>query len=97
VHDFIRVAIGYCREQLFHVVFCLIFSDYLILNDPIKEFPSTTMFHNNVNKDLLEVDVVDMYDVGMILKLGYKIKILVFSVSEFIIIIAGFYPFLLVF
>lgn len=36
MHDFIFVTIQYCWQQLFHVYFCLVLCDSLLLNDSLK-------------------------------------------------------------
>ena len=69
MHDFIRVTVCHCTQELFHVVFSFIFSNYLIFNNPFKKLASTTVFHNYVNEKILNIDFMDPDYVGMVLKL----------------------------
>lgn len=68
MHDFVGVTVGHCAQELFHVVFCFIFSNDLVFNYSLEKLTATTVFHNDIYENFLNVDFVDSDDVGMVLK-----------------------------
>jgi len=77
VHDFVRVAVGHCAQELFHVIFCFILSNYLVFNYSLEKLTATTVFHNDIDENFFDVDFMNSDDVGMVLNELDK-KILVF-------------------
>ena len=69
MHYFVGMTVGHCTQKLLHVVFGFIFSNYLILYDSLEKFASTTIFHDDVNENFLNVYLMNPDDVRMVLKL----------------------------
>jgi hypothetical protein len=77
VHDFVGVTVGHCAQELFHVIFCFIFSNYLVFNYSLEKLTTATVFHNDIDENFFDVDFMNSDDVGMVLNELDK-KILVF-------------------
>ncbi len=67
MHNFVGVTVCHGTQELFHVIFCFIFSNHLIFNNPLEKLAATTVFHNDVYENFFDVDFMDSDDVGMIL------------------------------
>lgn len=78
MHNFVGMAVGHGRKKLFHVYFSLVLRDSLLLYNPFKKLSSAAILHYDVYKGLLDVNVVNPNDIGVILKIIRMKKILAF-------------------
>jgi hypothetical protein len=62
------MAVSYGRQHLPHVMLCVILSNDLLFDNPFEKLSTAAVFHNNVDEGLLDVDIMDAYDIGMVLK-----------------------------
>ena len=67
MHNFVGVTVCHGTQELFHVIFCFIFSNDLIFNNPLEKLAATTVFHNDVYENFFDIDFMNSDDVGMIL------------------------------
>jgi len=62
MNNVLSMAVTYCTDDLFKIVFCLLLRDGLSLFKELKKLSSLKVFHYNVDLHIFEHVTVDDFD-----------------------------------
>jgi hypothetical protein len=67
MHNFMLMAVIYRTQDLYHCFSCFLFAESLLLSNLIEKFSPSAQLSYNKKKSCILVELVNFYDIGMIL------------------------------